>query len=126
LGRRNRLPTLLIVGATGIVAAACAATPSRHVDIHSSTPPHATSPTSLGVEAPTSAPPTDPTTGRLGAEVIVALSTNGPITSTDFTDMMNVLSGASRIVFVNIHVDWPWQDPSTPPWPRVPPATPGR
>jgi hypothetical protein len=50
--------------------------------------------------------------GRLGAEVIVALSTNGPITATDFANMMNVLSGASRVVFVNIHVDRPWQDPN--------------
>jgi hypothetical protein len=50
--------------------------------------------------------------GRLGAEVIVALSTNGPITATDFSDMMTVLQGASRIVFVNIHVDRPWQDPN--------------
>jgi hypothetical protein len=50
--------------------------------------------------------------GRLGAEVIVALGTNGPITSTDFADMMAVLQGASRIVFVNIHVDRPWQDPN--------------
>jgi hypothetical protein len=50
--------------------------------------------------------------GRLGAEVIVALGTNGPISSTDFDDMMNVLQGASRVVFVNIHVDRPWQDPN--------------
>ncbi len=50
--------------------------------------------------------------GRLGAEVIVALSTNGPISATDFANMMNVLSGASRVVFVNIHVDRPWQDPN--------------
>jgi hypothetical protein len=50
--------------------------------------------------------------GRLGAEVIVALSSNGPITSTDFSDMMAVLQGASRVVFVNVHVDRPWQDPN--------------
>ena len=50
--------------------------------------------------------------GRLGAEVIVALSTNGPISATDFANMMNVLSGASRVVFVNIHVDRPWQNPN--------------
>jgi len=50
--------------------------------------------------------------GRLGAEVIVALGTNGPITATDFSDMMTVLQGASRVVFVNIHVDRPWQDPN--------------
>jgi hypothetical protein len=50
--------------------------------------------------------------GQLGAEVIVGLSTNGPISSTDFDDMMTVLQGASRIVFVNVHVDRPWQDPN--------------
>jgi hypothetical protein len=50
--------------------------------------------------------------GRLGAEVIVALGTNGPITAADFSDMMSVLQGASRVVFVNIHVDRPWQDPN--------------
>jgi hypothetical protein len=50
--------------------------------------------------------------GRLGAEVIVGLSTNGPISSTDFDNMMSVLQGASRIVFVNVHVDRAWQDPN--------------
>jgi hypothetical protein len=47
--------------------------------------------------------------GQLGAEVIVGLSTNGPITSADFDAMMSTLSGASRVVFVNIQVDQPWQ-----------------
>jgi hypothetical protein len=46
----------------------------------------------------------------LGAEVIVALGTNGPITNADFDSMMSILSGASRVVFVNTHVDRPWQD----------------
>ena len=50
--------------------------------------------------------------GQLGAEVIVALGTNGPITDTDFNSMMSILGGASRIVFVNTHVDRPWQDPN--------------
>jgi hypothetical protein len=50
--------------------------------------------------------------GRLGADVIVALGTNGPITDTDFDDMMGILGGASRVVFVNVHVDRPWQDPN--------------
>lgn len=50
--------------------------------------------------------------GRLGAQVVVALSTNGPITSADFDAMMSTLQGASRIVFVNVHVDRPWQDPN--------------
>jgi hypothetical protein len=54
----------------------------------------------------------DKASGQLGAEVIVALGTNGPITSADFNAMMGILSGASRIVFVNVHVDRPWQDPN--------------
>jgi len=48
----------------------------------------------------------------LGAEVIVGLGTNGPITNADFDNMMSILSGASRVVFVNTHVDRPWQDPN--------------
>jgi hypothetical protein len=50
--------------------------------------------------------------GLLGADVIVALGTNGPITDTDFDNMMAILGGASRVVFVNVHVDRPWQDPN--------------
>jgi hypothetical protein len=50
--------------------------------------------------------------GQLGSEVIVALGTNGPITATDFDNMMAILQGASKVVFVNIHVDRPWQDPN--------------
>ena len=50
--------------------------------------------------------------GQLGAVVIVALGTNGPITTSDFDAMMSVLSGASRVVFVNIVVDQPWQNPN--------------
>ncbi len=50
--------------------------------------------------------------GRLGSVVVVALGTNGPITSADFDAMMSVLSGVSRVVFVNIVVDRPWQDPN--------------
>jgi hypothetical protein len=46
----------------------------------------------------------------LGAKVIVALGTNGPITDADFDAMMALLQGASRVVFVNVHVDRPWQD----------------
>lgn len=49
---------------------------------------------------------------QLGATVLVGLSTNGPITSQDFDTMMSILSGASKVVFVNIHVDQPWQDPN--------------
>jgi len=50
--------------------------------------------------------------GQLGADVIVGLGTNGPVTDTDFDNMMAILGGASRVVFVNLHVDRPWQDPN--------------
>lgn len=50
--------------------------------------------------------------GQLGSVVVVGLSTNGPISSTDFVTMMGILSGASRVVFVTVHVDRPWQDPN--------------
>lgn len=50
--------------------------------------------------------------GQLGSVVVVGLGTNGPVTVTDFNSMMSVLSGASRVVFVNVFVDRPWQDPN--------------
>jgi hypothetical protein len=50
--------------------------------------------------------------GQLGGDVIVGLGTNGPITDADFDAMMAILGGASRVVFVNVHVDRPWQDPN--------------
>jgi hypothetical protein len=50
--------------------------------------------------------------GRLGATVVVGLSTNGPITAGDFDAMMTILAGATRVVFVNIVVDQPWQGPN--------------
>lgn len=50
--------------------------------------------------------------GQLGAVVVVGLSTNGPITATSFDQMMAGLSGASRVVFVTVHVGQPWQDPN--------------
>jgi hypothetical protein len=52
------------------------------------------------------------TEGRLGGDVIVGLGTNGPITDRDFDNMMSILGGASRVVFVNVHVDRQWQDPN--------------
>lgn len=50
--------------------------------------------------------------GQLGAVVVIGLGTNGPVTTTDFNAMMSLLSGASRVVFVNVFVDRPWQDPN--------------
>lgn len=49
---------------------------------------------------------------QLGGDVIVGLGTNGPITDADVDSMMAILGGASRVVFVNVHVDRPWQDPN--------------
>lgn len=42
--------------------------------------------------------------GRLGAIVVVDLGTNGPVTPAMFAQMMEVLSGASRVVFVTVHL----------------------
>ena len=50
--------------------------------------------------------------GQLGAVVIVGLGTNGPVTGPDFDAMMSVLRGASRVVFVNVHVNRPWEGPN--------------
>jgi hypothetical protein len=50
--------------------------------------------------------------GQLGGDVIVGLGTNGPITGSDVDNLMAILGGASRVVFVNVHVDRPWQDPN--------------
>lgn len=47
--------------------------------------------------------------GQLGATVVVDLGTNGPITTTDFDTMMADLAGVTRVVFVTVHVDRPWQ-----------------
>ncbi|MFZ2058532.1 MAG: hypothetical protein WAV54_14075 [Acidimicrobiales bacterium] len=41
---------------------------------------------------------------RLGAIVVIDLGTNGPVSQQQFTDMMEVLSGASRVVFVTVHL----------------------
>ncbi len=50
------------------------------------------------------------TNDALGAVVIVGLGTNGPVSTGQFDSMMSVLSGASRVVFVNNRVDRTWQD----------------
>ena len=42
--------------------------------------------------------------GRLGAIVVIDLGTNGPVTTEMFAQMMDVLAGASRVVFVTVHL----------------------
>jgi len=50
--------------------------------------------------------------GQLGATVVIGLSTNGPISAADFDAMQSQLAGASRVIYVNVHVDRDWQDPN--------------
>jgi hypothetical protein len=48
--------------------------------------------------------------GRLPSEVVVGLSTNGPISDAMFDQMMAVLHGVGRVVFVTVKVPRFWQD----------------
>ena len=48
--------------------------------------------------------------GRLPPIVVVALGTNGTVTSQEFDAMMQAASGASRVVFVTVRVPRSWQD----------------
>ena len=50
---------------------------------------------------------------QLGAVVIVGLGTNGPITTAQFDSTTSVLSGASRVDFVNVFVDRGGRTPTT-------------
>jgi hypothetical protein len=47
--------------------------------------------------------------GTLGDVVIVHLGTNGTFTSGQFDEMMSVLSGVKRVVFVNLKVPRDWE-----------------
>ena len=55
--------------------------------------------------------------GVLGAIVVVDLGANGPVSWQQLTNMMNVLAGASRVVFVTVHL------PSSDSWSRSVNAT---
>jgi hypothetical protein len=48
--------------------------------------------------------------GRLPGVVVVGLSTNGPISDALFDQMMGVLRGVRRVVFVTVRVPRFWQD----------------
>lgn len=47
--------------------------------------------------------------GQLGAVVVIALGTNGPVTPAGFAQMMSALRGASRVVIVTDHAPRPWE-----------------
>lgn len=47
--------------------------------------------------------------GRLGQEVILQMGNNGPVTSSEFDQIMDVLKGAKRVVVINVKVPRPWE-----------------
>jgi peptidoglycan/LPS O-acetylase OafA/YrhL len=51
-------------------------------------------------------------TGKLGQEVVLQLGNNGPVTGSQFDDIMDVLHGARRVVVVNVKVPRPWEGPN--------------
>ena len=50
--------------------------------------------------------------GRLADLVIVQVGNNGPITSGQFDDLMEALSGVERVIVVNVRVPRPWEGPN--------------
>ena len=50
--------------------------------------------------------------GRLADQVIVQVGNNGPITSGQFDDLMEALSGVERVIVVNVRVPRPWEGPN--------------
>ncbi len=50
--------------------------------------------------------------GTLGPMVILQLGNNGPVTSSQFDEIMDVLRGAQRVVVINVKVPRPWEAPN--------------
>ena len=50
--------------------------------------------------------------GRLGTVVVVHLGDNGAFTAKQFDEIMQVLTGVRRVVFVNVKVPRPWENPN--------------
>jgi hypothetical protein len=48
--------------------------------------------------------------GQLGQVVVVALGTNGPVSVGEFQQMMAVLQGVSRVIFVTDHAPDYWEE----------------
>jgi peptidoglycan/LPS O-acetylase OafA/YrhL len=51
-------------------------------------------------------------TGQLGSVVIVHLGNNGTFTRQEFEQIMRILSGVDRVVFVNVKVPRSWEGPN--------------
>ncbi|MGH9263635.1 MAG: acyltransferase family protein [Acidimicrobiales bacterium] len=50
--------------------------------------------------------------GALGPAVILQLGNNGPVTASQFDEIMEVLSGAERVAVINVKVARPWEEPN--------------
>jgi len=50
--------------------------------------------------------------GRLGTVVVVHLGDNGNFTAKQFDEIMQILTGVRRVVFVNVKVPRPWESPN--------------
>jgi len=50
--------------------------------------------------------------GLLGRIVIVQLGNNGPVTASQFDDLMEVLRGVQRVVVINVKVPRAWEGPN--------------
>ncbi|HJV08026.1 MAG TPA: acyltransferase family protein [Acidimicrobiales bacterium] len=50
--------------------------------------------------------------GQLGPTVILQLGNNGPVTASQFDEIMEVLAGARRVAVVNVKVPRPWEAPN--------------
>jgi peptidoglycan/LPS O-acetylase OafA/YrhL len=50
--------------------------------------------------------------GRLGEVVVVHIGSNGAFSEEQFEDMMEVLADVRRVVFVNVKVPRPWEQPN--------------
>jgi peptidoglycan/LPS O-acetylase OafA/YrhL len=49
--------------------------------------------------------------GRLGSVVVIHLGDNGTFTAKQFDEIMQILAGAHRVVFMNVKVPRPWEGP---------------
>ncbi len=66
------------------------------------------------------------TANQLGDEVILQLGNNGPVTSSQFEEIMEVLRGVRRVVVINVKVPRAWEGPNNamladnvPKWPNA-------
>jgi hypothetical protein len=51
-------------------------------------------------------------TGRLGEVVVIDIGNNGTLTAEQFDEMMRVLEGVRKVVFVNVKVPRSWEQPN--------------